>query len=389
MGKMYRTSVYVPMPDGSGKRKTVRAESQKELNKKVLELKASIIRGELLYSAAYFADWRERWFEDTKVPLELSQRTLEEYRRAITHLKRRFGGKTQIKDIRLAEFQSFINELAVCNPNTGAPASRKLIKDLIRVGNGIFKYAAANGVSGIINFFDAVMIPKQATVTKRRRLSEDEQSMILDSEHSVKLPAMIMMFSGLRLGEVLALEWNDVDFDTSTITVNKSMVFEENKGKITSGGKTRNATRIVAIPPVLVEYLKQEKDKSKTDLICVTANRKPHTKSSWRRSWDSYIIDLNLKYGYDNKFNKNNPRIKASQLPLRIERFTAHYLRHTYATLLYLQGVDVVTAKQMMGHADVSTTINIYTDLANFNRKSLSDDYKQKLKNQYKIDYSL
>ena len=138
-----------------------------------------------------------------------------------------------------------------------------------------------------------------------------------------------------------------------------------------------------------LNLIDNEEDKSKTDLICVTANRKPHTKSSWRRSWDSYIIDLNLKYGYDNKFNKNNPRIKASQLPLRIERFTAHYLRHTYATLLYLQGVDVVTAKQMMGHADVSTTINIYTDLANFNRKSLSDDYKQKLKNQYKIDYSL
>ena len=139
----------------------------------------------------------------------------------------------------------------------------------------------------------------------------------------------------------------------------------------------------------MVDYLKQEKAKSQTELICVKADGKPHTKTSWKKRWDSYILELNLKYGYGNKLNRHNGRIKATQLPLKIERFTAHFLRHTYATMLYLQGVDAVTAKQIMGHADVSTTINIYTDLQNFNRKNLSDEYKEKLKNEYKIDYSL
>lgn len=388
MGKIYRTSVYVPMPDGSGKRKTVRAESQKELNKKVLELKTSILRGEEIFAKAYFSDWADQWYINIKVPRGLAKRTLEEYQRAISHLKKRFG-KTQLKDIHLSDFQRFINDLSAYNANTGHGASKKLLKDIIIVGRGIFRYAYANGIPGVIDFFDSLVIPRQATVTKRRALTEAEQQMVIDTYHTVQLPAMIMMFSGLRLGEVLALEWKDVDLDTATLVVNKSMIFEGNKGKITSGGKTRNATRIVAIPPVLVEYLKQEKVKSKTNLICVRANGKPHTKATWQKSWDSYMIDLNLKYGYDNKFKKNNPRIKASQLPLKIERFTAHYLRHTYATILYLQGVDVVTAKQIMGHADISTTVNIYTDLANFNRKSLSEDYKQKLKNEYKIDYSL
>ncbi|MBR6609848.1 MAG: site-specific integrase [Oscillospiraceae bacterium] len=290
----------------------------------------------------------------------------------------------------MADFQVFINELAACNPNTGRPSSKKLIKDVIRTMNGILRYAAANGIPGVINFCDAVIIPKQATVGVRRALTEIEQQRILETEHQVKLPAMIMMFSGLRLGEALALHWDDIDFDNATISVNKTLVFDENnKGAITSGGKTKNAIRYVYIPPILVDYLKQEKAKSQTELICVKADGKPHTKTSWKKRWDSYILELNLKYGYGNKLNRHNGRIKATQLPLKIERFTAHFLRHTYATMLYLQGVDAVTAKQIMGHADVSTTINIYTDLQNFNRKNLSDEYKEKLKNEYKIDYSL
>ena len=389
MGKnSYRTTVYAPMPDGTKKRKTVRAASQKELEKKVRDIKKSILRGEEILTKAYFSDWADNWYNNTKLPLGLATKTLDEYQRAISHLKRRFG-KIQIKDIRLSDFQSYINELSVCNPNTGNPASKKLIKDLIMVGSGIFKYAAANGIPGVIDFFDSVVIPRQATKEKRRALTETEQQRVIDTDHQVRLPAMIMMFSGLRLGEVLALQWDDVDFNNATITVNKSVVFQKNKGIITDGGKTKNATRIVAVPPILVDYLKKEKSISNTNLICVKSDGKQHTKSSWRKSWDSYMLELNLKYGYKNKFNKNNPRIKASQLPMKIERFTAHYLRHTYATILYLQGVDVITAKQIMGHADISTTVNIYTDLENFNRKNLSDSYREKLKSDYKIDYLL
>ena len=67
------------------------------------------------------------------------------------------------------------------------------------------------------------------------------------------------------------------------------------------------------------------------------------------------------------------------------ERLHTHMLRHTYATILYLQGVDMVTAKQYLGHSDIQTTINIYPDLENNSKISLSDSYKKKLKKEYKI----
>jgi len=103
--------------------------------------------------------------------------------------------------------------------------------------------------------------------------------------------------------------------------------------------------------------------------------------------WNSYLIDLNLKYGYPNAhISKFDPTIEKGSLTFKIERFTPHYLRHTFATLLYLQGVDMVTAKQILGHADIQTTVNIYTDLKNFHRATLPADFLKKLQNEYNIN---
>ena len=99
--------------------------------------------------------------------------------------------------------------------------------------------------------------------------------------------------------------------------------------------------------------------------------------------WDSYLLELNIKYGYE---GKNISKYAPKQLPFKIGRFTPHYLRHTFATILYLQGIDTVSAKQYLGHADVQTTIDIYTDLENNNRITLSDTYKKKLQSEYKIN---
>ena len=60
-------------------------------------------------------------------------------------------------------------------------------------------------------------------------------------------------------------------------------------------------------------------------------------------------------------------------------------MRHTFATLLYLEDVDVVTAKQILGHATITTTIDTYTDFEYLNRFNLSEGYKEKLKNEYAI----
>ena len=70
---------------------------------------------------------------------------------------------------------------------------------------------------------------------------------------------------------------------------------------------------------------------------------------------------------------------------MKIEPFTPHYLRHTFATMLYLQDINVVDAMQILGHSDVQTTINIYTDFKNLKKDNLSKKYKEHLLSDYAI----
>ncbi|MBQ8216343.1 MAG: tyrosine-type recombinase/integrase, partial [Oscillospiraceae bacterium] len=97
------------------------------------------------------------------------------------------------------------------------------------------------------------------------------------------------------------------------------------------------------------------------------------SESAWKSLWDSYMGVLNIKYGTrtpaDLEKMKKPGRHK---FDMTIPSFTLHWLRHTFCTLLYLAGVDVAQACAQMGHADISTTLKIYTHLdAIHKRKSV------------------
>ena len=385
MKKTYETQIYIGTENGKAIKKHVRAGSQRELNAKVNALKVQLQNGKNIYDKALFGIWADKWLNEIKIPSGIGNGTLTQYKSAIAHLNREFEF-VEMKNITLSQFQSFINGLAKENPNTGKPMAKATLENIKKVASGVFGYARSNNIAGVPDFFKSVIISKYSPVNERRALTEDEQQWIIETEHRAQLPAMIMMFAGLRKGEVIPLEWADIDLKKGLISVNKSVEFVENKGDIKKGGKTVNAKRKVPIPPILVEYLSKIKKESKvlSKYVCVNASGNYHTKSSWRKMWDSYLDDLNVKYGYDGDISKFNPKY-GTELPMRIPRITPHYLRHTFATLLFLEGVNVVSAKQFLGHADISTTVNIYTDLENFNKAELSKEYLDKLENEYKI----
>lgn len=138
---------------------------------------------------------------------------------------------------------------------------------------------------------------------------------------------------------------------------------------------TPAGVRVVSIPKILVDYLKTQKD----GCMYVLHNRKGErmTEQGWKRMWESYMRDLNVKYGYDGQQNKNRP----GGLPMAIETFTPHQLRHTFCTLMYFAGVDVLTARDQMGHKDISVTLGIYTALdKKFKKKKINrlDAYLKK-----------
>ena len=82
------------------------------------------------------------------------------------------------------------------------------------------------------------------------------------------------------------------------------------------------------------------------------------------------MTDLNIEYGLGGKVNKHANNIT---IPMMIETFTPHELRHTFCTSLFEAGVDALTAKEQMGHADIQTTLSIYTHLSSQHKDKQAD----------------
>ena len=205
---------------------------------------------------------------------------------------------------------------------------------------------------------------------KRRALTPEEQRWIRETPHRAQTAAMIMMYAGLRRGELLPLLWSDIDFERKTISVNKAVAFVKGKPQVKNCGKTDAALRTVFVPDILIDYLKQVK--RKTLLVCPSTKGTIITEIGWKRLWESYLKELNFKYGdfgsYVNLEVKS--KYQPGGLPMVIPNITAHWLRHTFITNMFFAGINLMTAKEQAGHADIRTTSEIYTHL--------NEEYKER-----------
>lgn len=275
-------------------------------------------------------------------------------------------GKYPISDITLSMLQDPITVLAKRNPRTHKPTSVKTIGDYIGVANQIFTVAIKNQVIDF-NPAEYLDVPSAARKPEKRRALDDvEQRWIIDTTHPMQLGAMIIMYGGARKGELIPLQVKDIDLEKKQITIDKSVKMINGKPVVKSGTKTEAGVRTAGIPDILVEYLQPIlADKDPLELVFPGKNGKMITESAWRRMWDSYLVTLNFKYG--NRLDRSGKLAKSKFNPngveMTIPHFTSHWLRHTYATILYLSGVDKLEAAAMMGHSDVKMILEVYAHL--------------------------
>jgi len=254
--------------------------------------------------------------------------------------------------------------------------ARETLSGLKSTAIQIFQFAVDNRVMDY-NPANAVRIPKGQEAQSRRALTDIEQAWITATPHRAQRAATIMMYAGLRRGELIPLTWNDIDLETRTISVTKTVEKVKGAFRLKDSAKTKSSIRVVDIPQRLVEFLAGEHRES--IYVCVSASKKIHTPSSWDRMWESYLADLNLKYGDFGPFQKSpKSKFDPDGVPFVIPPITAHWLRHTFCTIMYMAGVDILTAKNQMGHSDIKTTLEIYTHLdAVHKRKAMTklDDF--------------
>lgn len=349
----YAVQVYLGK-DENGKRKikTVYGKTQKEANEKAEELKTQLGKGlDINSKNKTFNDWAKFFLASQKKKLKESEYLTKEKR--IDFFFSYFGD-CPIEAVRPFQIESALTDLAEENPSTGKPTAKKTISAYKQACGQVFKFAIKNRVLEY-NPADYAEIPKDAPKAERRALEEYERERIISSNHRAKRAAMISMFCGLRRGEMTALTWNDIDFKNNTITVNKSYDF---KSKSLKMPKTEAGVRTVPMPDILSDFLKSEK-RTSVYVICNSQN-KMMSVDSWKRLLQSLLCDLEIEYGISGKKNKFSP----VPTVLTIKSFGWHDLRHTYATILFEAGVDVLTAQYLLGHASPQTTMEIYTHLS-------------------------
>jgi len=288
--------------------------------------------------------------------------TYKVYLPAYNHVVDWFGDK-YIKYITPADVNIFIKS---CEKQY----AYKTIANRKTILTQIFDYAIIELRVPIYNPCERIAISKGLPKSTRNTLTAEQLQIIKATTPDEFILAFLILYTGTRCGEALTIQLKDIDFEDNTILIKEAVHHKGNKPYI---GKLKTNKSYRTIP--LLKPLK--------DMLLITTNNLspnsyiiggdfPITKSMLKRRWDKYCYEHGMAHIEYRKYNYSKTPVK-----IYVTDIDRHTLRHEYATMLYEAGVDMKTAQELLGHADISTTMDIYTHFRNNQLKATTDTLNQ------------
>ncbi len=281
------------------------------------------------------------WIEEHK--LYIKQSTYHMYNFILNrHLIAHFGD-FEITHINTDAIQEFIALKAKCGHlKTKESLSIKMLKDIIIVLRQSLEYAVKKGYAVDGKF--KIKFPKEQIISSKIEVFTDSDMrkllLVLEKDNStINMGILIAVYTGIRIGEICSLKWSDINLLEGTININKTIqtlyYLENGRNKLSiTTPKSEKSNRIVPINPRVLIKLKQLSKNN--DFYLLTGSKKAMNPACYR-------------YYYYKLLANNN-----------VNKKSFHSLRHTFATKCINQGTDYKTVSEMLGHANVATTIDIY-----------------------------
>ncbi len=308
----------------TNQKKYIYGKTQKEINQKIREFYEECDR------VKSFNEIAREWWSENEYEFETQSR--KSYSPCVKRSLEYFD-QYLIDEISFKEINRFLISLKEDGK------AHKTVLNQKTVLNHIFDYAVKLEEIAV-NPCARASLPKNLKKGKRSSATEEEEEIVKRSADICLIP-FIAIYTGMRKGEILALQWKDIDFKRNEIHVTKSVFYEGNNPKIKCP-KTEAGIRIVPLLNPLKTVLLTIEDKTADKYLFTDDGIKPLT----NKRYDLIYRDFRQKTG-----------VKSS----------LHQLRHSFATIAFESGLDPKMIQMILGHKDVSTTLNIYTD---FRQKS-------------------
>ena len=347
--------------------KYISGATKAELEQARRDVISYYIEGTALEDNKLFGAYAVEWYKVRKAPF--SQPSTQNCYRSILnkHILPAFGNRN-MRAIKPIELQRYVNSFS--------GASKTQINMIVSTLQNIFESAlqdriiASNPAAGLRK-------PEYKAAQEKRSLTDEEKVRVeaLFATHEHGLYIATMYYTGMRPGEVRGLKWGDIDWEKNLIHVQRDIDFAA--GGVEGNLKTRAADRYIPIASELRKLL-AAKAGPYDGYIFPGVNGKPLSASAAIRIWLELMRDCDMvipiatdadgKRVEKQYYSAND--IRGLYRPV----ITPHALRHTFITMCWEKGLDIMLTMKLVGHSDYQTTRNIYTHLSDKYLEKAADE---------------
>ena len=341
----------------------------------------------------------DMWMEEELKPGNLSNGTVMSYQGTINRIKHYPISNRKLKSVTADHLQSFMDSLSFCGVNPDGTTMKALSKGYLRIFSAVLQGAFRFAVfpKRLISFNPMPYVVLRGNKEQYEMFSDEDGEIVstptLTHEQFVELedflksknnpallPIQIAYYTGLRIGEACGLTWQDINLEKQYLTVRRGIRYNGARHKTEIGPTKRKKIRTVDFCDTLATILKTaklEQHKNRIqygELYCL--NYYCEVKEKDRTYYEVYTLPKTEKVpqgykdisfvclrpdgAYESPSTVGIMCKRASKKIAGLEGFHFHQLRHTFTSNLLSNGAAPKDVQELLGHADVSTTMNVY-----------------------------